>query len=395
MRQGDPVRVSSVQTYVVGAPGRNYVFVRVLTDEGLEGVGESTLEWVPMAVKAAIEDLAKRHVVGRSPFDIEDMLRHMQRDEFVRVCPIMLSAIGGIEIALWDIVGKALDQPVYNLFGGRVRADVPAYANGWYRGARTPEEFGQRARVPVSMGYSALKFDPFGTADREMTRAEVLASCERVGAVRDAVGPDVEILVECHGRFSPHQAVEVANELERYRPYWIEEPTEPENIAALEHVARRLTRTRLATGERLFGHYHTADLVRRGIVDVLQSDLMHSGGILAMRKLAALADANYISMAPHNCYGPIADIAAVHFDACTTNLLIQESVNDFSVDWRADLVEGGAEIVDGAYQIPDRPGLGVTLNLDAVAEHPYDPDAFTNIWEPTWVSHHADQRALS
>jgi galactonate dehydratase len=378
------LKVRQVETHLVGANWRNFVFVRVLTDDGLGGVGEATIEWQPEAVAAAVRQLAERHLVGRSAFEIEGVWQRMYRDEFIRGDAVLLSAIGGIEIALWDIIGQALGEPIHRLLGGPVRESLPAYANGWYRGERRPDLYADQARAVVGQGYRALKFDPFGANGREMPRSEFNLAVDIIGAVREAVGPDVELLIECHGRFSPPQAIELGRAIDEFRPYWIEEPTDPENIAALEQCARGFT-TRLATGERSFGKYQTFELLRRGFVDVLQTDLVHSGGILETKKIAAMADACFIPVAPHNPYGPVAEMATLHLDSCTTNVFIQESFSEFDVEWRGELVEGAPQIRNGTYSIPDRPGLGLQLNLDAVAEHPYDAHAFLPMWREAWA----------
>lgn len=376
------MKVTDVKTYIANAGWRNFVFVQVETDDGIHGVGEATFLWQPLAAEAAVHQLARRYVTGRSPFDIEDIWQLVYRNEWVRPEPIVMSALGGLEMALWDIVGKALGQPIYNLLGGRVRREVAAYANGWWNGDRRPAVFAEQAHAVKGKGYQALKLDPF-VEGREMSPAELVLTVDIIRAVRDSIGMDMHLLVECHGRFSPGQAIEVERLLEPFSPYWLEEPTDPENIGALEEVARR-TRTRIATGERCFGKYQTAELLRRNIVDVIQTDIIWSGGILETKKIAAMADANYVQYAPHNPWGPVAEMAAVQLAACTTNFLFMESFTEFDVSWRNQLVDGASQVVHGNYQIPTAPGLGIELNLEAIKEHPFDETAFQNIWQPGW-----------
>lgn len=377
------LRITHVETFVVGTKWRNLLFLQVHTDQGLVGVGEATLEWKERAVEALIQEFDKRYLRGADPFQIESLWLRMYRDEFWRGGPVVTTAISGIEIALWDLKGKALGVPVYQLLGGPVRERVWAYANGWYVGERTPEAFAAGARGVVERGYTALKFDPFGSADREVPRQEKLRSIAIVEAVRDAVGPDVEVLIECHGRFSPATAIEFARELERFRPFWYEEPLPPENVDALARVASQV-RIPIATGERIYTKYQWWEVLRRGCVDIIQPDILHCGGILEAKKIAAMADACYLAAAPHNPVGPIGTAVAVQLAACTSNHLIQESFDDFDMPWRKELVRGALSVEGGTFLVPDRPGIGVELNLEAIREHPPVEGAFLPMWETEW-----------
>jgi galactonate dehydratase len=378
-------RIKSVTTYVVGMRWRNCVFVRLETDEGVIGVGEGTLEFQPLAVEAAIKTLAERYVIGSSAFAIERLWLEMYRNEFARGEAIINSAIAALEMAMWDIVGKALDCPVYDLLGGQVHESLPAYANAWYGVGSSPNEIGQAAAAVRAKGYRGLKFDPFGAAGRDPEAKELRKGVEIALAIRDAVGPDMDIMIDCHGRFSPGAAISVARDLDPARLFWLEEPTDPENPQALAKVGRNIP-MRLATGERCYTRFHLQSMLATNEIDVLQPDLIHIGGILEAKKIAAIADAQYIPVSFHNPFGPVATAAAAQVDACTTNFIMQESFCEYDVPWRFDLLEHAPRPANGRYAIPDRPGLGCgDLMLDVVRANPYDPKAFLPMWTNDWA----------
>jgi galactonate dehydratase len=306
----------------------------------------------------------------------------MRLHDFSRAGEIAMSGIAVIEMACWDIVGKALNQPVYRLLGGAVHDRIKAYANGWYTVESNPEEFAAAARRVVARGYRAARLDPFGAGFYELERAEKLRSISLVEAVRSAVGPDFEILIEMHGRFSPAVAIEIAQELAPFDPAWIEEPVPPENLRALKKVADAV-RLPIATGERLHTRFDCRELFELQACDIVQIDPSHFGGILEARKLAAWAETYYMLMAPHNVCGPVATAAAVHLDACTPNFKIQEHFNDFVDGWVKSAVETYPEVKDGYFELPQGPGLGVTLREDFIAEHP-PTGASLNLFEKDW-----------
>jgi galactonate dehydratase len=383
-RTGRHCRVTRIDTYVVGTRWCNWVFAQVLTDDGIAGIGEGTCEWQPKAVEAAIAQLADRYVVGSSAFEIERLWRDMFRNEFARGGPILNSAIGAIEMALWDIVGKALGQPVHQLLGGRVRDEMPAYANAWYGAGTDVAEIAAAAAAVKRQGYHGLKFDPFGSAGRDPDYLAIRRAVQLVEAVREAVGPEIEIMIDCHGRFSPASAIAIAQELEPSRLYWLEEPCDPENVVALAKIGRSVS-TRLATGERCYTKHHLQALLRDCEVGVLQPDIIHVGGILEAKKIAAIADASYMPVSFHNPFGPVATAAALQLDACTTNVFMQESFCEFSEPWRFDLVEHAPRPVAGRYQLSDLPGLGVgAFQVEAAKAHPFDPKAFLPMWSEDW-----------
>jgi galactonate dehydratase len=378
------MRISSLRVGVVGTPWRNLTVVEVATDEGLSGVGEARMVNHTDALLGYLTYAEAAHVLGSDPFEIESLVQRMYRSDYERAGEIVMSGVAMVEIACWDIVGKALGQPVHRLIGGALRERIPAYANGWYTVEREPEEFHAAARAVVDRGYRALKLDPFGPGRFELGTAERHRSLGLVEAVRDAVGDDVDILIEMHGRFTPATAIGLAHDLEPLRPGWIEEPVPPENARAMARVAAQTT-IPIAAGERLHTRYEFRELFELGALDVIQADLCHFGGLLELRKLAATAETHYLLMAPHNVGGPIATAANLHLAACTPNFKVQEHFNDFADPWISDVMPGLPEVgMDGCFTVPTDPGLGVRLDWDAATAHPRQHtrfDLFTEGWE--------------
>jgi galactonate dehydratase len=363
------MKIARVRPLVMGTPWRNLTFVVVETDEGLTGLGEVRMINNTDALLGYLAEAVPRHVLGRDPFDHERLVTEMRVNDFSRAGEVTMSGIAVIEMACWDIVGKALNQPVYRLMGGAVRQKIKAYANGWYTVERKPEDFAEAARRVVARGYRAAKLDPFGSGFYELERSERLLSIALVEAVRHAVGPDFELLIEMHGRFSPAAAIEIAHELAPFYPAWLEEPVPPENLRALKKFSEAV-HLPIATGERLHTRFECRELFELQACEIVQIDLSHFGGISEARKLAAWAEAYYMLMAPHNVCGPVATAAALHLDACTPNFKIQEHFNDFVDDWVKGAVDESPQVTDGYFSLPTRPGLGVTLQEDFVAEHP-------------------------
>jgi galactonate dehydratase len=376
------VKIVDVRPLVLGTAWRNLTFVVVRTDEGIEGVGEVRMINHTDALLGYLAEAVPNHVLGADPFEIEDLVGRMMRNDYARAGQIAMSGIACIETACWDIVGKALDQPVYRLLGGAVRDRIKAYANGWYTVERTAEEFHAAARRVVDRGYRALKLDPFGAGAWELTVEEQRHSLELVEAVRDAVGADVEILIEMHGRFTPSQAIRLARELEPFAPSWIEEPVPPDNLKALRKVADHVS-IPIATGERIHVRHEFRELLELQAADVIQPDLTMCGGINETRKIASWAESYYVLVAPHNVGGPVSTAAALHLAAATPNFKIQEHFNDFSEAFVKEAAPGNPEIDDGFFPLPDGPGLGVTIDEDVIAEHPRSAVHF-NLFQDDW-----------
>ncbi|MBB5910375.1 galactonate dehydratase [Actinoalloteichus hymeniacidonis] len=376
------VKISNVSTHVLGTPWRNLTYVVVETDEGLRGVGEVRMLNHTDALIGYLGEAVGNHVLGSDPFDIESLVSRMYHNDFGRAGEIVMSGIAVIEMACWDIIGKALNQPVYRLLGGAVRDKIKAYANGWYTVERTPEEFHTAAKKVVDYGYQALKFDPFGPGRMELDHAETVRSIELVEAVRDAVGPEVELLVEMHGRFTAATASRIARLLRPYDPAWLEEPTPPDDIEALAKFSAT-AEAPVATGERLHTRHEFRQLFALQAADIVQADISHFGGILELKKLAATAETHHMMVAPHNVGGAVLTAANLHLAACTTNFKIQEHFNDFSDAFVKDVAPGNPEVVDGYFALPTGPGLGVELDLDLVAEHPRQKVNF-NLFKDGW-----------
>jgi len=377
------VKISKLTPMVLGTPWRNLTYLKVETDEGLIGVSEVRSIRTD-AVLGYLKQIEKRYVLGSDPFAIERLVQRAFVDDFLRVNDISGAGIALVEMACWDIIGKAVGQPVYNLLGGAVRDKIKAYANGWYTVERTPEAFHEAARKVVARGYLGLKVDPFGAGFYEMERSEKNRSIALVEAIRGAVGPDVEILIEMHGRFSPATAIDLARDLEPFKPSWLEEPVPPDNLEALAKASAKIT-IPVATGERIHTRHETRRLLELGAADILQTDITLSCGILEGKKMAAMADASYVTFAPHNTGGPLSTAACLHLAASCPNFKIQEHFNDFVDAWVKQAASGPGypEVRDGYFALPSGPGLGVTLNEDFIREHPPKGETF-NLFKEDW-----------
>jgi galactonate dehydratase len=376
------MRIIEVRPLVLGAAWRNLTFVVMRTDDGLEGVGEVRMINHTSALLGYLEEAVPTHVLGADPFAFEALARRMIRDDYARAGQIAMSALAVLEIACWDIVGKALGQPVYRLLGGPIRERIATYANGWYTVERTPEEFHAAARRALAKGYRGLKLDPFATAWQELEAPELRRAVALVEAVRDAVGPDGEVFVEMHGRFTPAQAIGIARELEPYRPGWIEEPVPPDNVAALATVARAV-RLPVATGERIHVRHEFREVFESRAADIVQPDVTMMGGILETRKLATWAESYYVMVAPHNVGGPVSTAAALHLAAATPNFKILEHFNDFVDPFVRDAAAGLPAVTDGSFPLPEGPGLGIHLDEDVIAAHPRRP-IHLNLFGERW-----------
>jgi galactonate dehydratase len=364
------MQITRLKTFIVNAFRCNWVFVKLETDEGVSGIGEGTVEMRESTVAAAIQELG-RYLIGKDPFAIEHHVHIMNRDSYWRGGVILRSALSAVEAAMFDIKGKALGVPVYELLGGRCRDRVKCYANGWFAGARTPAQFAEKARAAVEMGFRALKFDPFGCAYLRMEPEERDLATEIVEAVRDAVGPHVDLLIEAHGRLDVPSAIDMAARLAPYRPYWYEEPVSPESVDALAEVRRRVS-IPVAAGERYFSPHRFAEALQREALDFLQPDVCHVGGLLEAKLVSNLGLLHGKGVSPHNPNGPVCHAMTLHAAASTPNFVMLETmVTD--VSWRSEVVREELEMVDGYMLIPERPGLGVELNEEAALSYPYEP----------------------
>ncbi|WP_416841775.1 mandelate racemase/muconate lactonizing enzyme family protein [Haloferax sp. DFSO52] len=388
------VSIVDVETYIVANPWKPWVFVRLETDAGITGLAEATTHDKPRTVAAAIDEMSK-YFIGKDPFDTEAIWLEMYRDEWFSKNIVNTTVCSAIDMACWDIKGKILDKPVYELLGGSVHGNrLRAYANGWYTDTdNEPEGFARAAEQVVEDGYDAMKFDPFGIAWQRMSKKELNHAVDIVGAVREAVGPDVDLLIEGHGRFTAGQAVDVANKLDQFEPTWFEEPCPPDSINSLAEVADK-SPIPIATGERHMSKHDFFELVTRTDVDIIQPDIMNTGGPTEAKKIAAIAEADHVSFAPHNPQGPVATAINAHVDTTIPNFFIQEVFQTYDVDWVDDLLKDPVEIVNGEVVIPDGPGYGIELDDAVVEEHAYTEEKVhtINLFEKDWEKREVDRR---
>ena len=359
--------ITGIKTFCIDCFRTNWVFVKVETDEGLSGLGEGTLEYKEGALLGAVADL-EHALVGRDPFDTEAIWHENYRDAYWRGGPVLMSALSAVDMALWDLKGKALGVPCWKLLGGKCREGVPCYANCWFSGAREPAEFADKAAAAVAKGFRGLKWDPFGKNYRQLPPEDFKKAIRCVEAVKGAVEGKAEILIECHGRFDVPTALRICEALEPYAPFWVEEPVIPDTMRALADVRSRV-RVPIACGERLYTVQQVQDAIELRACDYLQPDASHAGGPTAMKKIAALCESAQIPFCAHNPSGPVANAATLALGVSTPGYCIHETLFD-DVPWRADVIDEDVRFADGLMYPSDRPGLGIGLDEAAAAAHP-------------------------
>jgi galactonate dehydratase len=377
------MKITAIESHVCHARMRNWIFVRVLTDQpGLWGWGEATLEWHTRAVVGAIEDVAQL-LVGQDPRRIEHLWQMMHRQHFWHANGVVRATAGsGIDIALWDILGKVHGVPCHQLWGGPVRDFIRTYCH--LGGGRLEdfyaidpsdsERFAQLAMRSVEEGFTAIKTMAVPpTAPLEgLAPVRHAESCVR--AMREAVGDTIDLMVDCHARQSPRMGLIMARALEPYGLYWLEEPCWPECRGGLADI-QRAVRTPIATGERLIGIHAFRDLLSESACSVIQPDVTHCGGLSEARRIAALAEAYRVSMAPHNPQGPVSTAASLELGFATPSYIICEAVHQ-DVPWRAEVVREGFRVeTRGRIVRPgNSPGLGIEIDLDEVKKHPFEQE---------------------
>jgi galactonate dehydratase len=368
------MKIASVEPVVVNAGMRNWIFVVVRTDtDGLEGIGEATLEFQTRAVVGAVQDLADL-VIGRDPRDIERTWQVMFRHPFFKGGAVTMSALSGIDQALHDIVAKDLGVPLYRLLGGRARDRVRLYdhlgggeSSAVYDDA-SPSAFAERAAESREAGFTALKILPVGRTQGLNDARGVARAVDLVAAAREAAGDDVEIMIDFHGRTSAAAAIEICRSVAHLRPWFVEEICAPDRPDEFITAARSVAMP-VAAGERLYGRRDFLTLLQSGAIDVAQPDVCHVGGITELRKIGSLCDTFGVMMAPHNPLGPVATMVNVHLALATPNFLVQEIMRS-DVPWRGDVIDDDLTL-DGGYALPpQRAGIGVTLDRAAAAQHP-------------------------
>ncbi len=390
------MKVASFETFVVGNPpphagGRYFVFVKLVADDGTVGYGEVyTATFGPDVVARMTEDVCERHVVGRDPFHVEAMWREVYGAGYTLRPDLSLgSVLSGIEIACWDLVGKAVGKPVYELLGGRVHERLRSYTylyptadesdtvHGDAAVYTDPAVAAQRAAEEAALGFTAVKFDPAGpytVYDGHMPPLEAIERSRAfVAAIREAVGTRADLLFGTHGQFTAAGAIRLARALEPYDPLWFEEPVPPENVEEMARVARQ-TSIPVATGERLTTKWEFARVVEAQAAAILQPALGRCGGILEAKKIAAIAETHYVQIAPHLYCGPIEALANIQLSTCIPNFLILESIRTFG-GFHAELLSTPIRWEDGYVIPPTGPGIGADLNEDVARAHPYTGSA--------------------
>ena len=376
------MKITEVRTYIVGNAWKNWVFTRVDTDEGLHGIGECTLNGFAKTVEAAVHEL-KRFVIGQDPFDVEQHSLRLFREVYSDGGQIQGAALAGIEFACWDIMGKATGLPVFKLLGGRCHKRLRVYANGWYRGPRTPQSFHDKAQAVVARGYTALKFDPFGAAWRVTDRADFALAIEIIAAVREAVGPNVDILVEGHNRFSVHTALQFAEAMAPYQPTWFEAPVPPQRISQMAEVARR-SPVPVACGEDYYCAQQFAELLAHDAVHIIQLEPQYLG-LTVSKQVCGMVNASNGVTAPHSAQGPLCSLVCAHLNLATPNFFLHEIFDDFNEDWSRRILTSPVQVQDGVIELSDSlVGWGADLNYAELAEHPYNPDNFLPLFRDGW-----------
>jgi L-alanine-DL-glutamate epimerase-like enolase superfamily enzyme len=365
--------IKNIEIYELGSPeeksspwSSTILVLKITSSEGRVGFGEAPTTMMTLPVKESMNEVA-RIFQNKNYFNIEQNLRDYYKNAFYVTKSIEeTAALSAFEIASWDLIGKNLGTPVYNLIGGQFNENIRAYANGWYSDCTSPEDFVSKAKALVSKGYSAFKFDPFGGSYDKITTESVKKSAEIVAQMRASLGDNVDLLIECHGRFSPKYAITVGKALEEYNPLFIEEPIHPE----LEHSFREFrerVNIPLALGERLLNKEDFARYISGGMVDIIQPDLTNSKGILEAKKIAAIADSFGIPVAYHNAFGPVQTAATLNVDYTLPNFLIQESFEESWPAWKKNLFSGYS-IKNGNLKLSGNAGLGIEVNEKLLEE---------------------------
>ncbi len=377
------MRITKIETFTVGAGWKNWLFVKVHTDSGLHGIGEGTLNGFIKTTEAAVHELAHL-AIGQDPAGITRLTKRLLDSVSNDGGHIHRTAIATIEVACWDILGKSLGVPIWQLLGGKVRDTVFSYANGWYRTERTPEHFAQAAAAVVAKGFHALKVDPFGSAQGFIGDEELQRSYDIIAGVREKY-PALRILIDVHARFTEADALRAARKLAPLDLYWWEEPTTREREEPTNAVGTQCP-IRVATGEAYdtVGQFFT--LAKGGGVNIFQPEPMSLGGIGPTMAVAGLALAHGSYLAPHQSGGPVATAVCLQLAACVPNFLIQEHFDPFNDPWTHELVTWTPTLnpANGHLSLPSAPGLGLDLNLEVARAHPYDPRAYLNVFEDGW-----------
>lgn len=369
------MKITKVECLTVH-PGwrKNLIFVRIETDAGIVGWGEAYSQYDrDRAISAQVEEFG-RYLIGRDPFQIRHILQVAFDDYSQRRSSLeYFCAVSGVEQALWDIAGKATEQPVYNLLGGKTRDRIRVYANGWSYKMRDADDYARAAEKVVASGFTAFKLDPLPRPWRTyVPKQHIRQAAKVVGAIRKAVGPDIDILLDIHRRLAPMHAIDLANALAEFEPYWLEEPCQSENIEALAEV-RSASPIPTVTGEALYGRAGFRPVFRERAADIINPDVSNCGGILELLNIAAAAEAEMIAVSPHNYNSTTVSLSAtVHASACMPNFIITEYFIPFE-EFGKKLCKNPLIPVDGFITLPDGPGLGIEVDEEAIRSMPGRP----------------------
>jgi len=366
------MKITDIKIFKMAAPTwhkagtNNWLFVKIYTDSGIHGVGEGSLQYKDAALEAEILDFGK-FLIGKDPFQVEFIWNSLYRRVTWTGGAVTMSAISAIDLALWDIKGKALDVPVYELLGGKVREKIPVYANGWFEGLTTPEEHAKAAKEVVNAGYKCLKFYPF-TGKYSIENENLNYGVELVNAVRDSVGENIQIAIDVRGRLDYGSALKVLDKLKPFNISWVEEPVQFDNVDVLGKLAQK-TAIPISTGEQLYNKWEYQKLFEQKSISIIQPDICHAGGLSELKKISAAAETYYVSVAPHNSNGPISTIASLHLDMSIPNLYKQEIFVSYLEGYKK-ILTNNLVIEDGFAFPPQGAGLGTDINETALSEFP-------------------------
>jgi L-alanine-DL-glutamate epimerase-like enolase superfamily enzyme len=387
----DFMRISEYEVYQLSkevAQGQTWassaIIVKLTTSDGLVGYGEAVPTLRVQPVVASLHEVGRVYK-GKDPFNLErNRWEWYKHDFYLSESFESTTALSAFDTACWDLVGKSLGAPLYKMLGGLYRDKIKVYANGWYSNCVTPDQWSERTKNVVNKGYKGLKFDIFGAYFDWIDNRGIKAAIERLNAVREAAGEDVELMIEHHGRFNPNSALAIAKALEPFNPLFVEEPVHPENIEGLAKY-RGHTSLRVALGERVLTKQHFLTLATRNLLDFFQADITNVGGPTEAKKMAAIAEAFGVEMAFHNAFGPIQNAVTIQLDAAIPNFLIQESFYDFFPQWKRDLIGDSTPVVDGYYRVSDKSGIGVDVNEKLLEQFRVEGQEYFNPDEPVWV----------
>jgi L-alanine-DL-glutamate epimerase-like enolase superfamily enzyme len=386
------MKITEFEVYQLGEPSSqgsatwagNSLLLKLTTSDGTIGYGEAVPTLRLQPVIQSLHEVARVYK-GKDPLDMERNIHEWHKHDFyLPVSFESTTALSAFDIACWDITGKHFGAPIHQLVGGSFRNSVRVYANGWYDKCVTPEQFGVRAKKFAAMGYTALKFDPFGTHYDSIDTEGLEMAHARVKAVKEATNGQVQLLIEHHGRFDPNAAIAIAKKLREFDPLFMEEPVHPDNLEGLRKY-REATDVRVALGERIITKEQAAFVLANNLTDYLQIDVTNIGGVTVARKVAAMAEAYGVQIAFHNAFGPVQNATTIQLDAALPNFLIQESFYDCFPAWKRQLVRDQSRVENGQTKVPTRPGIGVEVDEKVLEEHRAEGQEYFNPDEPVWV----------